>query len=55
MSASFQNPYLAHGTYLLYFPAHHGAALVDDKDHILGYCGQAIRGKVVHKVAILNL
>ena len=51
----FSGPRLAHGTHLLDLPAPHGAALVNDKDHVLGYRGQVLRGKVVHKVAILDL
>lgn len=46
---------LASGTHLLDLPATHGAAFVNDKDHILGYRGQALGSKVVHKVAILDL
>lgn len=42
-------------THLLDFSAVHGATLINDEDHILGYRGQALGGKVVHKVAILDL
>lgn len=42
-------------TYLLDFLARHGSAFVDDKEHILGHCRKVLWGKVVHKVAVLNL
>lgn len=42
-------------TYLLDFPACHRSTFINDKDHILGHCRKVLRGKVVHKITVLNL
>lgn len=42
-------------TYLLDFLACHRSAFINDKEHILGHCRKVLWGKVVHKVAVLNL
>ena len=46
------HPYLHRGQYLVQFPTMHGAADINDEDHILRHHRKALGCEEVHKVAI---